>query len=87
MGRRKRREIKIVRRKIPEIFQCPRCGVKAVSVRITKEKENENPIAIVKCGNCGLTSRVIMLPLMKKVDAYNRFVDDFYGGKAVEQVS
>lgn len=81
MGRRKRRELKVVRKTIPEIFQCPKCGVKAVSVEVTKEKREGYPLAVVKCGNCGLTYTVVMKPLMKKVDAYNKFVDAFYGGE------
>jgi transcription elongation factor Elf1 len=80
MGRRKRRELKIIRKTIPEIFQCPKCGVKAVSVEVTKEKQEGYPVAIVKCGNCGLTSNFVMKPLMKKVDVYNKFIDAFYSG-------
>ncbi|MEM2226627.1 MAG: hypothetical protein QXW19_05340 [Candidatus Bathyarchaeia archaeon] len=75
MGRRRRRVIKIVKRKIPKVFLCPLCGEE--SVRITVK----NPgLAEVQCGNkdCELNKNkeeFEMKPSEQMVDIYCKFID------------
>jgi len=78
MGRR-RRSRKIVRRvkkAIPKVFSCPRCGQKAVSVTV---KKSEGKV-VVKCGHCQLTYEFDVAPLLQPVDYYNRFIDKYFEG-------
>lgn len=82
MGGRKRRK-KLVRRvikKLPKIFVCPRCGRQSVSV----EFNNDHSEAYVKCAYCNLSGHVQVKKIHEAVDAYNMFVDDYYGGKISE---
>lgn len=74
MGRKRRKEIKIVRKKIPTIFNCPKCGSTSVSVQPDKEANK----SFVKCGSCGLSGSYEVKAVMKAVDAYNMFVDEFF---------
>ncbi len=74
MGRKRRKELKIVRKKIPTIFNCPKCGSNSVSVQVDRNSNN----SFVKCGSCGLSGSFELKPIMKAVDAYNMFVDSFF---------
>jgi transcription elongation factor Elf1 len=76
MGRRKRRVIRIVRRKLPKVFNCPRCGINAI--RVTFPELNS---AKVVCGSCHI-SHIYNLEKRKEViDIYNMFIDDYNAGK------
>lgn len=79
MGRRrKRRKIQIRRplRTLPKIFQCPNCGVKAVTIELDKNTKK----AIIRCGNCKLYTELEVPSAFHEVDAYAKFLDLFYEG-------
>ncbi len=79
MGRRrKRRKIQIRRplRTLPKIFQCPNCGVKAVTIELDKETKK----AVIRCGNCKLYAELEVPSAFHEVDVYAKFLDSFYEG-------
>ncbi len=75
MGRRKsKRRIRLrPRKRLPTVFQCPRCGVTAVSVEIRK-KDGE---VSVRCGSCGLGYVFEYEDILQPVDYYSKFVDKY----------
>ncbi|MEM4312162.1 MAG: hypothetical protein QXX95_07220 [Nitrososphaerales archaeon] len=77
MGRRKRRVIRIVKKTLPKIMLCPKCGVKAVRVLSPKEKKATEFKLKVVCGNCNLNKEYIFNRKVEYIDVYNRFVDEF----------
>ena len=83
MGRRRRKVVKIVRRKLPDFYLCPRCGKNTVKATINKKLEQ---IAVV-CGNCGLKNIFNTKPQMEGVDAYCLFVDSYYGVETKEEAA
>ena len=64
--------IKVVRRTLPKVFSCPRCGV--VSVRVSMK---EGSIALVACGSCGLRQEYPVTGRKEPIDIYNEFIDTF----------
>lgn len=76
-GRRRKTVVIRVKRTIPEIFQCPNCGIRAVKVSFKRTK------ASVMCGNCGLKWETTKKTIEEPVDIYNRFVDAFHSGELV----
>ncbi|UCH57899.1 MAG: hypothetical protein JSV18_03070 [Candidatus Bathyarchaeota archaeon] len=82
MGRRRKQVVKIVRKTLPELYLCPRCGKNTVKATVNKARER----AVVICSSCGLNSSFKASPNMKEVDAYCRFVDGYYGEGTVEEV-
>ncbi|MBO3832072.1 MAG: hypothetical protein FGF51_01605 [Candidatus Brockarchaeota archaeon] len=76
MARRRRREAKVIRRVIPKIFTCPKCGIQAVSVI----EDKASGIVRVVCGNCGLAMNLEYVKNMENVDYFNRFVDKYHSG-------
>ncbi len=79
MGRRrKRRKIQIRRplRTLPKIFQCPNCGVKAVTIELDKNTKK----AVIRCGNCKLYAELEVPSAFHEVDVYAKFLDLFYEG-------
>ena len=81
MGRRRRKAVKIVRRTLPELYLCPRCGKNTVKATINKKRER----AVVVCSSCSLNTSFTATPGMGDVDAYCRFVDNFYEGGTREE--
>ena len=81
MGRRRKKAVKIVRRTLPELYLCPRCGKNTVKANINKKRYR----AIVICSNCKLKSSFITTAKMGAVDAYCRFVDSFYTDELREE--
>jgi len=77
MGRRRRKVIKRVQRRIPTLFTCPSCGNK--SIRIVLDKDHHE--AIVRCGNCGVNSKLGISRLSEQVDVYGKFIDMYYSSK------
>ncbi len=79
MGRRKRRrKIRLrPRRRLPKIFQCPRCGETSVSVLIDRRKG----VARVVCSSCGLEAEFEYNPYLAEVDYYSKFLDAYEEGR------
>jgi transcription elongation factor Elf1 len=81
MGRRRRKVVQVVRRKLPELYLCPRCGKNTVKATRNKKKER---VAVI-CSDCGLNASYPLERNMDEVDAYCLFVDAFYRGDAQEE--
>ncbi|KYH39270.1 MAG: hypothetical protein AYL30_000180 [Candidatus Hecatellales archaeon B24] len=78
MGRRRRRKVvKIVRKTLPKVFVCPRCGARSVKVLMNVGAGK----AKVTCSICGLTAELPVSPSSQPVDIYCRFSDLFYARK------
>src|SRR5882672_9977759 len=77
MGRRRRRVIRIVKKKLPTVFVCPRCGEEAVRVTIAKDTGH----ATVLCALCNLKDDFPAHPQAQAIDVYSYFTDRFYGVK------
>ncbi len=74
MGRRRRRVIKVVKKKLPTVFTCPACGEETVRVKFPEGSSK----AIVQCGSCGLKQEFDVSPSSQMVDVYCKFTDAFY---------
>jgi transcription elongation factor Elf1 len=77
LGRRRRRVVRIVKKKLPTVFVCPRCGEEAVRVSIDKATGK----AIVACAICQLKDEFQAHPQAQAIDVYSYFTDRFYGVK------
>ena len=77
MGRRRRRVVRIVKKKLPTVFTCPRCGEEAVRVTIDKQTGH----ATVLCALCQLKDEFPAHPAAQMIDVYSYFTDRFYGVK------
>src|SRR5215470_1224372 len=77
MGRRRRRVVRIVKKKLPTVFVCPRCGEEAVRVTIAKDTGR----ATVMCALCQLKDEFQAHPAAQMIDVYSFFADRFYGVK------
>ena len=77
MGRRRRRVIRIVKKKLPTVFVCPRCGEEAVRVTIAKDTGK----AVVLCALCNLRDEFPAHPAAQPIDVYSYFTDRYYGVK------
>ena len=76
MGRRRRKVIKVIKRKLPKVFNCPNCGVASFRVTI-----KEGGVAKLACGSCGLTDEYTITGRKEIIDIYNEFVDKFMAGR------
>ncbi len=74
MGRRRRKVIKRVTKRIPTLFTCPSCGNKSIKINLDRD-HNE---ATVRCGNCGINAKLSTSRLTEQVDAYGLFIDEYY---------
>jgi transcription elongation factor Elf1 len=74
MGRRRRRVVKIVKKKLPTIFTCPACGEESVKVIVKSGSGN----AVVQCGSCGIREELSVPPSSSMVDVYCIFTDRYY---------
>ncbi|MCD6562589.1 MAG: hypothetical protein J7K23_01580 [Thermoproteales archaeon] len=85
MGRRRKgRKIRVrVKKKLPTLFQCPRCGFTTVGVSIDKKLG----FVTVRCSNCGLTYVFEYNQYLQPVDYYSRFLDNFEEGVPSEEKS
>lgn len=81
MGRRRKTAEKIIRRKLPELYVCPKCGKNTVKAAINKKLLT----AVVICSDCGLHTKFPVTPKMTSVDAYCKFIDDYYGESPKEE--
>jgi transcription elongation factor Elf1 len=75
MGRRRRRVVRIVKKKLPTVFVCPRCGEEAVRVTVDKTSGK----ATVLCALCNLKNEFQAHPQAQPIDLYSYFTDVFYG--------
>ena len=87
MARRRRK--KSLRPKKPRhpsrYFQCPRCGSVTLTIDFVKIKGNEDEkMAIAKCGNCHLYCELRVPKVLDRVDVYNKIVDLSYDNKLSE---
>ena len=75
MGRRRKKEEKIIKKTLPELFLCPKCAKNSVKVTV----DTKNNVAGIRCSACGLRDMVTIEAQTAAVDAYNVFVDKYYG--------
>lgn len=79
LGRRRRKVLRVVRRTLPKVFACPRCGMVTIRITSHEDEASQDIVYLVACGNsaCGLR-RELRYPVKRaEVDVYNTFVDDF----------
>lgn len=83
MGRRHRRLIRPIRKSLPKVFSCPRCGVPSIRISNSDNTTSttENASTTVVCGSCGLNHEAPTSIKQEPVDIYNRFVDEYMAGK------
>ncbi|HLE64663.1 MAG TPA: hypothetical protein VI816_00895, partial [Candidatus Bathyarchaeia archaeon] len=74
MGRRRRRVIRIVKKRLPTVFVCPKCGEESVRVTIAKDTGK----ATVLCALCNLKDEFQAHPAAQMIDLYSYFTDRFY---------
>ncbi|MBS7622111.1 hypothetical protein KEJ39_00330 [Candidatus Bathyarchaeota archaeon] len=74
MGRRRRRVVKIVKKKLPSIFTCPVCGEESVKV-ILKSGSGK---ASIQCGSCMMREELTVPRSATMVDAYCIFTDKLH---------
>ncbi|MFQ5761743.1 MAG: hypothetical protein ACE5PO_01795 [Candidatus Bathyarchaeia archaeon] len=77
MARRRRKKIaKPVRRRLPQVFVCPKCG--GTSVKVFMDSQTQT--ARVVCSLCSLKSEMTTTSTSEPVDVYSKFSDLFYSG-------
>ncbi|MER3601251.1 MAG: hypothetical protein C4339_00815 [Nitrososphaerota archaeon] len=78
MGRRRRKIPKPLKRSLPKVYICPKCG--QISVRAWYEDPNR---VIVMCGNtdCGLKFSYDYEKKPEIIDIYNLAVDKYNRGE------
>jgi transcription elongation factor Elf1 len=74
MGRRRRRVIRIVKKKLPTVFTCPVCSEDAVKVTLPKGAG----VAVVQCASCGAKDQFDVPRGAQMVDVYCKFTDKYY---------
>ena len=75
VGRRRRRVVKVVKKKLPSVFTCPRCSEEAVRVTMPRG----DGLANVQCAACGLKDEFEAPSPIQMVDVYCKFTDKYYG--------
>ncbi len=75
VGRRRRRVVKVVKKKLPSVFTCPRCSEEAVRVTMPRG----DGLASVQCAACGLKDEFEAPSPIQMVDVYCKFTDKYYG--------
>ena len=71
MGRRRRRVVKIVKKSLPRVFDCPKCGENSIRVTISRAARQ----AVVQCGSCGLKEEFQIPKSSEEIDVYCMFTD------------
>ncbi len=84
--RRRKKSLKPKKPRHPSrYFQCPRCGSLTLTIDFVKIKGNEDEkLAIAKCGNCHLYCELRVPNVLDRVDVYNKIVDLSYDNKLSE---
>jgi|TARA_B100001971_G_scaffold180919_1_gene177382 transcription elongation factor Elf1 len=73
MGRRRKQNIRIIKKSLPKVFSCPQCGMFSIRVLIDPEVESK-----IVCGSCKLTwKKENATKRTEAIDVYNTFIDDF----------
>jgi transcription elongation factor Elf1 len=84
--RRRKKSLKPKKPRHPSrYFQCPRCGAVTLTIDFEKIEGNEDEkLAIAKCGNCHLYCEMKVPKIYDRVDVYNKVVDLSYENKLNE---
>lgn len=81
MGRRRKKTLRVIRRTLPKVFACPRCGMTTIRITSEEDEESHDQVFKVTCGNpsCPLHAGREMRYSFKRadIDVYNTFVDDY----------
>lgn len=75
MGRKRQKVVRIVKRRLPDQYLCPNCGMNTVTI-ILRQDEG---IGRIICASCGLKEQFMVPENAQPVDAYCIFVDRYYG--------
>jgi transcription elongation factor Elf1 len=81
MGIRRRKVVKLPKKKLPKIFQCPSCGEEAINITIVIG----NNLAEIKCSKCGIEASIPITSFDEPVDVYCKFTDKLYAGSTVRE--
>ncbi len=73
MGRRRRKIVRITKKRLPNVFLCPKCGYKKLKV----ETSNNGKKGKIRCSGCGLSRDVVIKKSYEEIDVYCNFVDNF----------
>lgn len=76
MGRRRKQVVKVMRRTLPGLFLCPKCGKNGLKAAV----DETGTSAAVVCGICDLKSEFQISRKMDPVDVYCLFIDKHYKG-------
>jgi transcription elongation factor Elf1 len=74
LGRRRKKTVRIPRKRLPNIFSCPKCGKETVRVEISREEGS----AVAGCSSCGFKEKFQIKPAQSEVDVYCMLTDRVY---------
>ena len=75
MGRRKKKAVRILKKRLPKFFSGPKCGKETVRVELFREEGS----AVAGCSSCGFQEEFQVKPAQGKVDVYCMLTDRVYG--------
>jgi transcription elongation factor Elf1 len=75
MGRKRQKVVRIIKRRLPDQYLCPKCGMNTITV-ILRQGEG---IGRIICARCELRGQFPIPDNVQPVDAYCIFVDSYYG--------
>jgi len=75
VGRKRQKQVKIIKKKLPSQYLCPKCGKNTVTIILRKGEK----LGRIICANCGLKDQFPIPENTQPVDAYCIFVDNYYG--------